>query len=87
MAERIYRYEVPVDGEWHDVVLTGSPLRVGCRDVDTVEFWAIAHGLGAITRRFRVVGTGEALPSGARYWGTAIAPGDELVWHLVEAGP
>lgn len=89
MAERIYRYEVPVDGRWHDITMAGAgTLRVGCRNVHVVEFWTTHDDVSVEeVRRFRVVGTGEPMPDGARWWGTAVAPGGRLVWHLVEAAP
>lgn len=89
MASYIYRYEVPVDGKDHEFVLHGSPLHVGCRDYDRVEFWAVYRdgSSDGPLRRFQVVGTGHELPKGARYIGTAPAPGGTLVWHLIELLP
>lgn len=81
---RIYRYEVPVDDETHEVCIEGDPLHVGCRQIDTVEFWAIANRGPLVPRRFTVVGTGHPFDEGHRYWGTAVAPGGQLVWHLLE---
>lgn len=82
---RIFRFEVPVDDQWHPIKLTGSPISVGCRDPRVVEFWAIeADPVHSITRQFRVVGTGQPLPEACQFWGTAVAPGGALVWHLVE---
>lgn len=84
MTNRIFRYEVPVDGRWH-IVTSGPVLHVGCRDEDFVEFWADApeEGVVAETRHFRVFGTGHPMPDGLVYVGTAVAPGDRYVWHLV----
>jgi len=86
MSARIFRYEVPVDDQWHEVKLLGNPLAVGCREVAVVEFWARAYDDGSVgyRRRFMVVGTGHPFPSHLRYWGTAVAPGGSLVWHLLE---
>lgn len=73
LATRIYRYEVPVDDQVHEFRLHGSPLSVGCRKADVVEFWAVhldddemqrvlSPGREMPPRRFRVVGTGHPIP-------------------------
>lgn len=81
----VYRYVVPVDDRAHDIVLTGEISAVGCRSAWAVEFWAIHDDSAtAVTRCFQVFGTGHALPHQAVYVGTAVAPGDALVWHLFE---
>lgn len=85
MSQIIYRYEVPVDDQWHGHDLSGSVLHVGCRNPRVVEFWALHTGGFTVRRLFQVVGTGQPLPAGSRHVGTAIAPGGRLVWHLVEA--
>jgi hypothetical protein len=93
VTERIFRYEVPVDGDWHDLELHGPVLHVACRKADVVELWAahrdtpLTAGAARIPQRFTVVGTGHALPVHESHWlhvGTAIAPGGELVWHLIK---
>lgn len=86
-TRRIYRYEVPVDDQWHEFALHGAPVAVGCRDPRFVEFWAMhddGYDPGPV-RRFIVVGTGHPLPARAhRHVGIAVAPGGQLVWHLME---
>lgn len=84
MADAIYRYEVPVDDRWHPLQLTGPIVHVDCRNPRFVEVWAIHTDSPPVTRSFRVYGTGHPLPSGAQYVGTALAPGGQLVWHLIE---
>lgn len=86
MTARIYRYQVPVDDRVHVIDLNGSPCHVGCRDPQVLEFWAIHRdGVPTVGRHFTVVGTGHRLPTDQyRHWGTAVAPGGALVWHLVE---
>lgn len=82
---RIFRYEVPVDDQWH-MHHCFTPLFVGARRLDVVEFWAVEWP-GA-KRQFRVIGTGHATPEeGMEYRGTVIAPGGLLVWHLMERHP
>jgi hypothetical protein len=84
----IYRYEVPVDDEWHEFDLTGDVLHVAARQVDTVEFWSLNEpDQLAETCRFRVVGTGHLVDPNWVHRGTAIAPGGMLVWHLMQENP
>lgn len=80
---RIFRYEVPVDDDWHPVRCAPA-LHVACRDPRVVEFWAHPIEDEEIPMRaFRVYGTGQDIPSrGVTYVGTALAPGG-LVWHLM----
>jgi hypothetical protein len=89
MSQRIFRYEVPVDDRRHIIALFSDPVAVDCRNLHVVEFWAIAHDTGlSLDRSFRIVGTGQPLPDNMwRHWGTAIAPGGQLVWHLIEVKP
>ena len=84
MSRTIYRYEIPVDDQWHAIALTGDVLHVDCRSIYVVELWAI-HVDGPTHRRsFRAYGTGQPIPDGATHVGTTIAPGGHLVWHLME---
>jgi hypothetical protein len=82
----IYRYEVPVDGQWHDLDLSGAIHHVACRGgADVVELWALCSGGPAVTRSLRVYGTGQPLPDHpVTYRGTALAADGALVWHLME---
>lgn len=82
MSRAIYRYEVPVDGQWHQIDGCSPALYVACRDLDTVEFWAYPIP-GAPGRQFCVYGTGQPIDEHATYIGTAIVPGGSLVWHLM----
>jgi hypothetical protein len=84
VAAAIYRYEVPVDDRWHPLQLSGDIVHVGCRNMHTVEVWALHTDGPQETRSFRVYGTGHTLPPDLRHIGTAIAPGGQLVWHLLE---
>lgn len=49
-----------------------------------VEVWALHTDSPTETRTIRVYGTGQPLPDDAVHCGTAIAPGGQLVWHLIE---
>lgn len=84
----IFRYDVPVDDQWHTIPLSGQVVRVGARFRDVVEFWAL-HTAGApqFERQFRVFGTGHPMPAEAHtYVGSAEIrlPVGRLVWHLME---
>ncbi|NML55383.1 hypothetical protein HHL19_16565 [Streptomyces sp. R302] len=84
MAHPIHRYEIPVDDRWHTIAGCGTLLHVDCRNPNLVEFWAWARD-DQPAREFRVYGTGQLIPDeGTTHRGTAIAPGGQLVWHLIE---
>lgn len=86
MADAIYRYEVPVDDRWHPLQLSGRIVHVDCRNPRVVEVWAFRTDdtEAAEVRSLRVFGTGQPLPPDVQHVGTAIAPGGQLVWHLIE---
>lgn len=88
MPLTIYRYEVPVDDQWHELRLSGDLLHIAARKADTVELWAFSDGSPGATRAFRVFGTGQPLPDDATigYQGTTLAPSG-LVWHLFDRHP
>lgn len=82
---RIFRYEVPVDDEWHTLDLSGDVLHVASRNsADVVEVWAYHDSNHNRKRRFRVFGTGQPVPDGATYCGTSLIQNIPLVWHLLE---
>ena len=82
--KKIYRYEVPVDDQWHDLELFGIILHVASRSADTVEVWAVREEGGLHTfSTVRVFGTGHPYPDDGEWLGTALAP-HGLVWHLIE---
>jgi hypothetical protein len=83
-VKAIYRYEVPVDDLAHRLMVAGPVLAVGCRRPDVVEFWALHDSAVTWYRWFQVFGTGQTLPEVVKYLGTAVAPGGQLVWHLLE---
>lgn len=81
----IYRFEVPIDDQWHEFKLTGHILHVGSRSEGVVEFWAHQiEGNPLETVQLRVFGTGHEMPVASIYRGTTIAPDGYYVWHLVE---
>jgi len=86
---KIFRYEVPIDDQWHEIQMSGKITSVGSRRPGMVEFWALANTDHSYDgpRSFRVYGTGHTLPDDIRpdqLHGSVIAGGGLLVWHLVE---
>ncbi len=89
--DRILRYEVPVDDDWHKLQLFGDIVHVDARTPYTVEVWAWHHGpsMLPVNRDFRVFATGQPIttPRNLGYLhhrGTVIVAGGRLVWHLIE---
>jgi hypothetical protein len=82
----IHRYEIPVDDQWHYLNLPRGLQHVACRRSATVEVWAYAASPGDAPswRQFRVYGTGHPMPIASVHIATAIRPGGDLVWHLIE---
>jgi len=86
---KIYRYEVPVDDQWHTIELSGRVLSTGCRKPGVVEFWAISGENPPYERSFRVVGTGQEIPVGLMSWdhhGSVCDVNPGLIWHLISIG-
>ena len=85
MTRTIYKYAVPVDDQWHEVPtpLPASVVFVGCPDgFATVNVWAEVDPQGeeTSTRKMRAFATGQPVPDGASYVGTALA--EPFVWHV-----
>ncbi|OKK06426.1 hypothetical protein AMK26_10415 [Streptomyces sp. CB03234] len=85
MPNAIYRYEIPVDDQWHELELTGAVLHTAARTPDVVELWALHTTSPTPRRSFRVFGTGQPLPAEPlRHVGTALTAHGALVWHVME---
>ena len=81
----IHRYEIPIDDQPHRFTIGRGPLYFACRQGDRVEFWAYAPTeSSAMDREFTIIGTGHPLPPGTWHVGTVLAPGGNLVWHVLE---
>lgn len=82
----IHRFEVPVDDRWHFLDLPRGIQHVATRRRDVVEVWAYTRQASdqPFLRQFRVYGTGQPMPPATTHIATAIAPGGDLVWHLIE---
>lgn len=88
----MYRYQVPVDDEWHTIHLHAEPVAVANNpdSADVVDFYAESLAgpdrdyVTGRYRQFRVFGTGQPLPDDARHVGTAPRHEIGVVWHLYE---
>jgi hypothetical protein len=95
MMRAVYRYEVPVDDQWHEITMgVGIPvLHVAARQIDVVEFWAESRHSDSGwewqtgPRWFRVFGTGQPLvESPMQHRGVTLAgAAGQVVWHLYES--
>ncbi len=82
-VRKIYRYEVPIDDDWHRIQLRGDVLHVDTRSTDQVEFWAMHDAdTPPLAWHFRVYPTGFPLPADAVHVGTALS--GPFVWHLMK---
>lgn len=87
----IFRFEIPIDGEWHEYEMKGKFLHVAQRrSVEKsrcIEFWIEWDREAEPEQRlFCVIGTGGVVPQGGMYCGTAISPNGDYVWHLYSFG-
>lgn len=87
MARTVWKFHVPLDGEWHDVVVPSGGELVAAASQgmfgDRLFAWFIVDPSGPeLVRRLRWVATGEPFPAGAA-WRATVHTGS-YVWHLVE---
>lgn len=94
----IYKWEVPVDDQTHEIG-GGRVVHVACmREPDVVQVWTeefmydpdIPHvNAGEVMVKkvpVRVVGTGQPYNGGGSVVGTCITGSGRLVWHVVRYG-
>ena len=83
MSRAIYKYEIPIDDQWHEFTmpLQARVVHIGAQQADAVCAWAeVATGGDEIVKRsFRIFGTGHPIPSGAVHQGSVIS--GAFVWH------
>ena len=84
----MYRYQVGLDGPVM-IGLTSDPVSFGALDGGAgIEFWAEHDDAKPeVARTFVIAGTGQHIPAGASYTGTAPRTSEGLVWHLFELAP
>lgn len=82
----VKRYEVPIDGEWHDLELPAGPiLHTHVSRIGFVQIWIVEMEADAIfPRRFRIFGTGDNIPPTAAHVGTTVSAVYGTAWHLFE---
>lgn len=88
MRRTIYRYEVPIDDDVHEVALESDPVHVAVKwdypAPPVMEFWAEAGVReNAEYRYFVIHGTGHQVHERGVYRGTADRV-NGLVFHLYE---
>lgn len=83
MSKAVFRYEVPLDDEWHPLP-PGKPLHVevGRKIRDRGEIWVETQsGMPEVpTHEYRIFGTGQLVPSEVEFVGTA--RNDPFMWHF-----
>ena len=92
MTRRMLRHQIYVTGtpqvrniHSDPVHVEAARIGVGQEAPHVVDFWAEGSLEAEGTdRTFLVVGTGQPIPEGARWWGTTGRTADNLVWHLYE---
>lgn len=92
---RILRWTVEVDDQDHDLEAQGPILAVeATHDARAVQFWTVEDlhpewpdaRADVPLRTFRVVGTGQLIPAGYTWVGSAPRHASGLVWHLLQRG-
>lgn len=95
MNQRVLRWEVPVDGQWHEIG-AGRVVQAAVRNTRTeaqrhlVEVWTLEYtnGLsmdGVVGRSAMAVGTGDPAPENTEYLSTAIVPLDVIEQFAVRS--
>jgi hypothetical protein len=90
MSRSVWKYEVPIDDNWHEVLMPKAArlLHVGQQNRLSVCVWADVDPTAPnVPRQLRVFGTGHYVPESARYIGTVQIQAMPLVWHLFESAP
>jgi hypothetical protein len=90
---RVLRWNVPVNDSWHQIG-AGQVLHVAVRsDRALVEVWTLEElrpdwpkSDVKAKRTVRVYGTGQPImDADIEYLGSALVPGERLVWHVFGA--
>lgn len=97
MTRRIFRYEIPIDDQPHEIPagkvvhlneyrmkhITGERNRVEVWVEVTLGGASIADDING-TQHVQIIGTGHAIPDGATHLATCLD--SQLVWHLYRIG-
>lgn len=85
VSRSVRRYEVGIN-EITPIKLAGNPIAVGTAVPGAgLEFWAEYDDTRLeVTHSFTIVATGQEIPKGAQYVGTAPMTPNGVVWHLYE---
>jgi hypothetical protein len=90
MSRSVWKYEVPVDDQWHEVLIPqpGRVLHVDSQGArTTVAVWAEVTPSSdeLYPQRFRAFGTGQPIPARSNYVGSTLA--GPFVWHIYAETP
>lgn len=84
MTRAVYKYEIPVDDQWHGstMPLPAQIVHAASQSRGVVCLWAevAPDSTESAVRAFRVFGTGQPIPEGAVYVGSALD--GPYVWHV-----
>lgn len=89
VIERVYKYPIPVTGEWVSVMMpVGAKVLSAQVQNGVLNLWArVTVDRPPITHRFRIAGTGHDLGDFVgRHIGTVQLGGGSLVLHVFEEG-
>lgn len=70
----IWKYEIPIDNEWHSLEISAHIYHIACQNAGTLELWALNEG-PLVTRTFKAFGTGHEFDLDVvemQYIGTAL---------------
>lgn len=89
MSRRVYKYEVPVDDQWHGFWTSsrGPVLAAACQvSPSVVTIWLEDDDeVEDRQRDFRVYGTGHPIEEADAGWAASVTEaGGGLVWHVYE---
>jgi hypothetical protein len=89
MAKVIWKYEIPLLGEFKIAMSKGARILKVATQYDNPVMWALVDDAAEKeTRKFVIVGTGQRINQGAcalNYIDTFLEDQDRFVWHLFEA--
>lgn len=88
MSRRIFKYEVEYGETAIELPIGAELLHAGTQrfgECEGVFLWALVDPEAPVARRdIGYFATGDYIPEGAEYVGTAITPDTAFVWHVYE---
>lgn len=86
MSRRVFKWDVPVDDDWHEIG-SGPVVLVACQSrADVVQVWTDEpDSENYKVRAVRVYGTGQPVPLFDEHLGSVVTAMGALVWHVFES--